>query len=120
MSVYDEDIDEEDELNAHENINNQNNQDITDSDRQVNDAEQLLDRVNIQVDVVIGEARMSMRELTRLKLSDIIKLGNLDQLVKLQIENQAFAEGILVDIGGVIGVKITNKIKNIAEFEQAE
>lgn len=79
-----------------------------------NVAGNLLDAISIQVDIVMGAVKMSLEELSALKMADIIKLGNWNQTVKLCIDNNPFAEGILVDLGGVISVKIINKIENTA------
>ncbi|MDD3266851.1 MAG: FliM/FliN family flagellar motor C-terminal domain-containing protein [Burkholderiales bacterium] len=65
--------------------------------------------IDLPIVVVIGSVKLSLKKLSELKLGDVVKIDDWNQIVKLYLSEQLIAEGILVDIDGIIGVKITNK-----------
>lgn len=67
--------------------------------------------VPVQVDVVIGEARMSMDELLSLEAGDVVELGKATaDLIDIYVSDRLLARGKLVVADGELGVTLTEII----------
>lgn len=64
--------------------------------------------VPVQVDVVIGEARMSMDELMSLDAGDVVELtAATADLIDIYVSDRLLARGKLVVADGELGVTLT-------------
>ncbi|MCE2706589.1 MAG: FliM/FliN family flagellar motor switch protein [Proteobacteria bacterium] len=78
----------------------------------ISDDEPLLDTDNLEVQIrcEIGKVSLSLAELSKIKIGDTIEFMRWPtQLVKLSVNNNYFAQGLLVEINGMLGVKIIKK-----------
>jgi flagellar motor switch protein FliN/FliY len=67
--------------------------------------------VPVQVDVVIGEARMSMDELLSLDSGDVVELtAATADLIDIYVSDRLLARGKLVVADGELGVTLTEII----------
>jgi flagellar motor switch/type III secretory pathway protein FliN len=89
-------------IESHQDNNNFANHTEQSEDIEVNS-------IDVPIMVVFGNVKLSLKQLHQLKIGDQLQLDKWNQLVKLYVYEQQIAEGILVDIGGVLGVKITQK-----------
>lgn len=70
--------------------------------------------VNLQVSCEIGAISITLDELSHLKVGDCLEFMHKANKVKLRLNNTTvFAEGYLVDVNGMLGVKITNTTSSI-------
>ncbi len=70
-----------------------------------------LNDVTLRIACQVGEVNLSIQELQNLSIGSYITIGNLLPTVKLITNGINFAEGLLVDMDGRIGVKVINIIK---------
>ncbi len=68
----------------------------------------LIDTVSVEVEAVIGHARMTVGELTRLVPGATLTLdAALDRPVALRLNDREIARGELVAVDGRFGVRLT-------------
>ncbi|HMT01909.1 MAG TPA: FliM/FliN family flagellar motor switch protein [Burkholderiales bacterium] len=70
-----------------------------------------LDDIALRIACNVGEVNLSISQLQNLTVGSCINLGNLLPTVKLTANGVSFAEGLLVEVDGRIGVKVINIIK---------
>jgi flagellar motor switch/type III secretory pathway protein FliN len=66
--------------------------------------------VDVNIRCTIGNINMSIDELLKLKLGDVIDFCRWPATVRLSVNNRFFAEGVLVEIEGFLGVKISRRL----------
>lgn len=66
--------------------------------------------INLVVRCEIGMVNVSLEKLTQLKIGDVLELTRWPNTVKLTANGAYFAEGILVEVEGMLGVKLTRKL----------
>jgi flagellar motor switch protein FliN/FliY len=67
----------------------------------------LIDTVSVSLDAFLGEARMTVAELTALKEGSVVPLeGALAQEVELRLNGVAVARGELVTVGDKFAVRL--------------
>ena len=71
---------------------------------------QNLDELSLQVRCEVGTISMTLEELYNLKVGDYIEFIKWPGRVKLLLNDYLFAEGYLVEVDGMLGVKITNNL----------
>lgn len=72
----------------------------------------LIEKVEVALEAFIGNARMSVGELTALKADSIVTLDSpLNQTVELRMHGVAVARGELVAVGDNFGVRLTEITK---------
>ncbi|MBP9742310.1 MAG: FliM/FliN family flagellar motor switch protein [Burkholderiales bacterium] len=79
----------------------------------IDDALISADDVSLQIKCEVGQITASLAELAKYKVGDILDLVKWPGKVKLSANGTYFAEGVLVEVSGMLGVKITNKISYI-------
>ncbi len=115
---FDEEFDEENDQVFENNSQQQDEDDYDDTEEYLSDNIALepqpnnISNIDIPIMVVVGTLKISLRKLQSLKSGDVLNLDKWNQIVKLYIQEQVIAEGVLVDVGGIIGVKLTNKSSN--------
>ncbi|MEH3040410.1 MAG: FliM/FliN family flagellar motor switch protein [Sphingomonas paucimobilis] len=68
----------------------------------------LIDTVSVEVEAVVGDARMTVGELTGLTAGTTLALdAALNRPVSLRLEGQEIARGELVAVDGRFGVRLT-------------
>lgn len=105
-TVDDDEDDEEDEFLEEEEGD----------DFQADDSDDALisaDDVSLHIKCEVGQITASLAELAKYKVGDIVDLVKWPGKVKLSANGTYFAEGVLVEVSGMLGVKITNKISYI-------
>lgn len=70
--------------------------------------------VDVNIRCTIGNVNMNIDELLKLKIGDVIDFCRWPATVKLSVNNRFFAEGILVEIEGFLGVKITKRLQHFS------
>jgi flagellar motor switch/type III secretory pathway protein FliN len=93
----------EDSMNDIENVMNNQNITIQSGDLDI------LNSTNFVLTCQVGEVNLSFRDLSNLKIGDSIDFIKWPGKVKLFLNNLIFAEGYLVEIDNMLGVKITNR-----------
>lgn len=75
------------------------------------------DELTFKITCEIGAATLSLAKLSTLKVGDCIDFMRWPGKVKLKMNDYLFAEGYLVEVQGMLGVKITNNLNlsSIAE-----
>jgi len=78
-----------------------------------------LSSISFRVTCEVGQTSISLSELSNLKIGDCINFIKWPGMVKLKLNDYLFAEGYLVEIDGMLGVKITNRLspQNFIELE---
>lgn len=72
----------------------------------------LIETVNVTLEAYLGEARMTVAELTALKDSSVVPLdAALNQSVELRLNGVAVARGELVAVGDSFAVRLTEIAK---------
>ncbi len=66
--------------------------------------------IYLNVKCEIGTVSYSLADITKYQVGDIIEFTRWPNKVKLTINGVSFAEGILVEVEGMLGVKIINKL----------
>ncbi len=66
--------------------------------------------VNLVVRCEIGMVNISLDKLSQLRVGDVIDLIRWPSVVKLTANGAYFAEGVLVEVDGMLGVKLTRKL----------
>lgn len=66
--------------------------------------------INLTLKCEIGTISVSYAQLNSYKIGDVVEFMKWPGKVKLSIHGAYIAEGILVDVEGMLGVKITNKL----------
>lgn len=77
---------------------------------------QSLDEISFTVKCEIGHVAISLNELLNLKIGDCLEFMRWPGKVKLKLNDYLFAEGYLVELDGMLGVKITNNLGSINSF----
>ncbi|MEI7037458.1 FliM/FliN family flagellar motor switch protein [Fulvimonas yonginensis] len=68
----------------------------------------LLDHVSVKLEVVLGQAAVTVKELFELSEGDTLALDtDLDAPVQLQLDGKSIARGHLVAVGDHFGLRIT-------------
>lgn len=68
--------------------------------------------VPVQIVAVLGKKSVSMRDLAKLRLGEVIELSRpLNEVVDLVAGNRLIAKGELVDVDGKMGVRIIKMVK---------
>lgn len=72
--------------------------------------------ITVSVRCEIGSVNLSLHDLHSLKIGDTVDFMRWPGFVRLSANNIIFAEGVLVDVNGMLGVKITKSLqKTISE-----
>ena len=72
----------------------------------------LIETVSVTLEAYLGEARMTVAELTALKDASVVPLdAALNQSVELRLNGQAVARGELVAVGDSFAVRLTEIAK---------
>ncbi|MDQ5921558.1 MAG: hypothetical protein QG673_1617 [Pseudomonadota bacterium] len=66
--------------------------------------------INLQIKCEVGQVSISLAKLVKYRIGDTLEMAKWPGKVKLTANGTYFAEGVLVDVAGMLGVKITNKI----------
>ncbi len=91
-------------------ISNNNSNDFKDI-KDTNNVSVNLDDIALRIACNVGEVNLSISQLQNLTVGSCINLGSLLPTVKLTANGVSFAEGLLVEVDGRIGVKVINIIK---------
>jgi len=68
----------------------------------------LIDHVQVDVEVVLGDARMSISDLTRLDRGDIVKLDRkLSEAAEIRVNGRRIARGEIVSVDERFAVRVT-------------
>ncbi len=62
--------------------------------------------VKVQLKCEVGVVNISMAELSNIKVGDMVEFGKWPNTVKLILNNSCIAEGYLVEVQGMLAVKI--------------
>ncbi|MFN8770725.1 MAG: FliM/FliN family flagellar motor switch protein [Neisseriaceae bacterium] len=65
--------------------------------------------ISLNLNCEIGSINMSLAQISKLKLGDIIEFVPWPSHVKLTLNGNYFAQGELVEVNGMLGVKIISK-----------
>lgn len=66
--------------------------------------------VDVSIVCEAGSVQISLAKLSQLKIGDALELSRWPNTVRLLIDRRPIAEGVLVDISGMLAVKITRKL----------
>lgn len=66
--------------------------------------------IELMVSCEVGQVTLSLGQLMQLKVGDSLEFMRWPGKVKLRVNNNLFAEGYMVEVNGMLGVKITNRI----------
>lgn len=73
----------------------------------IKDEQALLSKVDVDLTVVFGSARMPLDKLLSLSAGDVVELEQtVDQPVSLEYDGAIIARGVLVAADGKLGVKV--------------
>lgn len=72
-------------------------------------------QITVSVRCEIGEVNLSLADLYNLKIGDSVDFMRWPGFVKLSANNVIFAEGVLVEVNGLLAVKITKSLQKIHE-----
>lgn len=75
-------------------------------DQKTDDKAVDMNAVKVQVTCEVGSVNMSMSELSNLKTGDFIEFCKWPNTVKLKLNNSYIAQGYLVEVQGMLAVKI--------------
>lgn len=78
---------------------------VTNSSRDLD----VLASANFELKCEVGAVNLSFQEISELKVGDSIEFIKWPGKVKLRLNNLIFAEGYLVEINNMLGIKITNR-----------
>jgi flagellar motor switch/type III secretory pathway protein FliN len=65
-----------------------------------------MNTVKVQLKCEVGVVSISMEELSNIKVGDMVEFGKWPNTVKLILNNSCIAEGYLVEVQGMLAVKI--------------
>lgn len=68
------------------------------------------DEVNVKLICEIGAVNLTIDELKELKVGSTVEFIKWPNKVKLRLNGTSFAEGYLVEVNGMLGVKISNRV----------
>lgn len=68
--------------------------------------------IELAVRCEIGMVSVSLEKLMQLRVGDVFELSRWPNTVKLTVNGAYFAEGILVEVEGMLGVKLTRKLSS--------
>ncbi len=63
-------------------------------------------KVKVQLKCEVGAVNLSMSELSTFKIGDMVEFGKWPNTVKLILNNSCIAEGYLIEVQGMLAVKI--------------
>lgn len=69
--------------------------------------------VSVSIRCEIGVVNLSLHDLHNLKIGDTVDFMRWPGFVRLSANNVTFAEGVLVEVNGMLGVKITKALQKI-------
>jgi len=69
-----------------------------------------MDDVDITVMCEVASVKLSLTELSQLKIGDTLELSSWPNTVRLLVGGRPIAEGVLVEISGMLAVKIIRKL----------
>ena len=69
-----------------------------------------MDDVDITVMCEVASVKLSLAELSQLKIGDTLELSSWPNTVRLLVGGRPIAEGVLVEISGMLAVKIIRKL----------
>lgn len=69
----------------------------------------ILTNASFTIKCEVGEVNLSFKEIENLKVGDSLEFIKWPGSVKLRLNNLIFAEGYLVEVNNMLGVKITNR-----------
>lgn len=72
-----------------------------------------LEEISFKVSCEIGSVAVSLNELLNLKIGDCLEFMRWPGKVKLKLNDYLFAEGYLVEVNGMMGVKVTNNLNTL-------
>lgn len=68
----------------------------------------LIDHVEVEVEVVLGDARMSVSDLTKLDSGDVVKLDRkLSEAAEIRVNGRRIARGEIVSVDDKFAVRVT-------------
>lgn len=68
----------------------------------------LIDHVEVDVEVVLGDARMSISDLTKLDRGDVVKVDRkLSEAAEIRVNGRRIARGEIVSVDDKFAVRIT-------------
>ncbi len=105
-----ENISEDDMINN--DIRKNANDGSSESSQPIKDDKPLIsgNDINIKIQCEIGQIALPLSSMVNCRIGDIIEFTKWPNKVKLTANGTYFAEGILVEVAGMVGVKITNKL----------
>lgn len=65
-----------------------------------------LQSVKVQIKCEVGSVNISVSELSKLKVGDVLEFGKWPNTVKLILNNACIAEGYLIEVQGMLAVKV--------------
>ncbi len=73
----------------------------------IKDEQALLSKVDVELTIVFGSARMPLDKLLSLSAGDVVELDQkIEQPVSLEYDGSTIAKGVLVASDGKLGVKV--------------
>ncbi len=68
----------------------------------------LIDHVEVEIEVILGEARLSVAELTRLEAGDVVPIDRkLSEAAELRVNGRVIARGEIVSVDDKFAVRVT-------------
>jgi flagellar motor switch protein FliN/FliY len=88
--------------------NSKNSQDL------LQDKLSIVDHVEVELIVEVGNVRLTVGDLFNLKQGSIVKLNqSVDEPLKLYLKNQLIAHGKLIAVDDVLGFQVTELINSL-------
>lgn len=77
-------------------------------DEQVEPPVRLIDHVEVEVEVILGEARLSVAELGRLEPGDVVPVDRkLSEAAEIRVNGRVIARGEIVSVDDKFAVRVT-------------
>jgi flagellar motor switch/type III secretory pathway protein FliN len=67
-------------------------------------------QVNLNVKCEVGQVSLTLDDLMQLQTGSVVEMSRWPNQVKLSVNGVYIAEGMLVEIDGMLGVKITERV----------
>lgn len=71
--------------------------------------EKILHDVALTLKCEVGTIQLSLQELLGLHLGSVLNISSLPPQVKLTLNGKYIATGVLVEVDGILGIKLTAK-----------
>ena len=69
-----------------------------------------LEDVDVVVRCEVATVKLSLARLSQLKVGDSLELTKWPNTVRLMVNSRPVAEGVLIEVSGMLAVKITRKL----------